>query len=210
MTRNTRARWTPEQIRILAKHYPDKTPGEMNKLLSGVFTVDQTADKAKKLGIRKSDAYRARFGIGENGCRTRGSLPWNKGIRFEAGGKSGVTRFKPGSIPPNWRPVGSTRITRDGYVEIKTAEGMFKWRLRHREVWKEHHGEYSPRGTAIIFRDGNRQNCDIDNLELLTRKQLMARNSIQNYPDEIKEVTHLRASITRKINDHKKRHNGTT
>lgn len=209
MTMNTRARWTQEQIRILAKHYPDTPTDGMNKLLCGVFTADQTSDKAKKLGIRKSDAYRARFGVRENGCRTKGSVPWNKGIRFEAGGKSGVTRFKPGSIPPNWRPVGSLRITRDGYVEIKTEEGMFKWRLRHREVWKEHHGAYPPRGTAIGFRDGNRQNCDISNLELLTRKQLMARNTIQNYPEPIREVTRLRAVLTRRINGNQKRHHRT-
>lgn len=68
---------------------------------------------------------------------------------------------------------------------------MNKWRLLHREVWKQHHGEYPPRGTALIFKDGNRQNCDINNLELITRKQLMTRNSIHNYPQEIIEVTRL-------------------
>lgn len=195
-----RSRWTPEQIRILAKHYTDKTPDEMNKLLSGAFTGKQINHKAKKLKIGKSDAYRAYFGISENGRRIKGSVSWNKGIHFESGGRSTETRFKPGSIPPNRKPVGSTRITVDGYIEIKIADGMFKWRLLHREIWKQHHCEYPPRGTAIVFRDGNRQNCDISNLEVITRKQLMARNTIQNYPKPIREITRLRTVITRRIN----------
>lgn len=180
----------------------------MEELLNHVFNSKQIGHKAKKIGIRKSQAYREMHGCSETGRRNTGSTPWNKGTSYRAGGRSPLTRFKPGAIPKNIRPVGATRITVDGYVEIKIAEGNFQWRQLHREIWKKHHGEYPPRGTVLAFKDGNKQNCAIDNLELLTRKQLMARNTIQNYPEEIKEVTHLRAIITRKINDHKKRHNG--
>lgn len=207
--RKKRQYFTPEQEEIVREHYADTTPQHMEELLDHVFNSIQIGHKAKKLGIRKSQAYREMHGCSETGRRNVGSTPWNKGTTYRAGGRSSLHRFKPGAIPKNRRPVGSTRINVEGYVEIKIAEGNFQWRPLHRENWKKIHGEYPPRGTALTFKDGNKQNCDIDNLELLTRKQLMARNSIQNYPDEIKEVTHLRAIITRKINDHKKQHNGT-
>lgn len=181
----------------------------MEELLNHVFSSRQIGHKAKAMGIRKSQAYREMHGCSETGRRNVGSTPWNKGTNYRCGGRSSLHRFKPGSVPKNRRPVGSTRINVDGYVEIKIAEGKLQWHELHRENWKKHHGEYPQRGTVLAFKDGNKQNCDIDNLELLTRKQLMARNTIQNYPEEIKEVIHLRAIITRKINDHKKRRNGT-
>jgi len=78
----------------------------------------------------------------------------------------------------------------------------------HREVWKQHHGQYPPAGTAIVFVDGNKQNCDINNLKLLTRKELMQRNSIHNLPEQLKEVLALKRAIVRKINGKQdKRHN---
>lgn len=207
--RNPRQYWTPEQEAIVREHYADSPSGQLEQLLGGLFNTRQIGHKAKRMGIRKSQAYREMLGCSETGRRIAGSSPWNKGTNFTAGGRSSLHRFKTGSVPKNYRPVGSTRINVDGYVEIKIAEGKLQWRALHWENWKQHYGEYPPKGSALIFKDGNKQNCAIDNLELLTRKQLMQRNSIQNYPEEIKEVIHLRAVITRKINDHKKRHNGT-
>jgi len=202
MSKHTKPRqyWSSEQKEIVLENYADSTPQQMKSLLNGSFDARQIADKAKKMGIRKSPAYRELHGITDTGRRRIGSEPWNKGTHYRAGGRSPIYRFKPGQIPPNRRPVGSTRITKDGYVEIKIEEGMFKWRMLHREIWKRHYGEYPPRGTALLFKDGNKQNCDISNLELLTRKQLMDRNTIHNYPEEIKELTRLRAVITRRIN----------
>ncbi|WP_218117922.1 HNH endonuclease signature motif containing protein [Nitrosospira sp. Nl5] len=163
---------------------------------------------ATMLGIRKSDAYLAspaacRLRRGDNvGSASRfkkGQSAWNKGIHFDSGGRSAETRFRPGTVPPNHKPAGTTRISKDGYLEIKIAEGMYQWRLLHREIWKEAHGEYPARGTALIFKDGNKQNCNIANLEVLTRKELMLRNSVHNLPEEIKEVIRLNGVIRRKI-----------
>ncbi len=30
--------------------------------------------------------------------------------------------FAKGNVPPNHRPVGSERISKDGYIEVKVAE----------------------------------------------------------------------------------------
>ena len=204
MSKHTKKRkfWTHEQEQIVRDHYADSSPQQMNKLLNGEFDIRQIAHKAKIIGIRKSAAYKQIYGLSENGQFLPHRDPPNKGKHFRAGGRSAETRFKPGQVPANWKPVGSTRITVDGYLEIKTEEGMHKWRLLHREVWKQHHGKYPPPGTALIFKDGNKLNCrDISNLELVTRKQLMQRNTVHNLPESLKEVVRLRASIIRRIND---------
>ncbi len=130
----------------------------------------------------------------------KGHIPWNKGKHHASTGNSLKTQFKKGQKPKNHRPVGSTRITKDGYIEIKIAEGMRQWRLLHREVWKKHHGSYPTKGQALIFIDGNKRNCDILNLRLVSRTELMSINSVHNYPKEIVQLIQLRGAIQRKIN----------
>jgi hypothetical protein len=62
------------------------------------------------------------------------------------------------------------------------------------------HGEYPPKGMALIFKDGNKLNCEIENLELVSRKDLMLRNNVHQYGPEIAQLVQLRGAITRQIN----------
>lgn len=200
--RNPRQYWTPEQEAIVSEYYANTTPKRLEDMLVGVFNSLQIGHKAKKIGIRKSQAYRDMHGCAETGLKRKGSVPWNKGKHWRAGGDASKHWFKPGSVPKNYRPVGSVRLNVEGYWEIKIAEGRNKWILLQRETWKQHHGEYPPRGSVVIFKDGNKNNCrDANNLELLTRKQLMARNTVHNLPESLKQVVRLRATLIRKIND---------
>lgn len=205
--------WTIDQIDILINNYPDSTPEQMESVFSGMLNRRQIGNKAKKLGLHKSESYKFEHGIGKNGRIIKGHLSWNKGLKgFNPDGENRETQFKAGSIPPNHTPVGTTRIDSDGYIYIKVEEGLNKYKLLHREIWKKHYGEYPAKGMAIIFKDGNKQNCNIDNLELVTRKQLMQRNSVHNLPKEIADLIALKGSLTRRINGNyptKKRHNGT-
>ena len=82
-------------------------------------------------------------------------------------GRMAETQFKKGNVPHNWRPVGSERVNVDGYIEIKVS-GPKKWMMKHRYVWQQHYGEI-PKGSMVIFKDGNRLNTDIDNLMLITQ-----------------------------------------
>ncbi len=199
--------WTDSEIEAVKCLYPDTRTADIAAKIGR--SEGQIYQKAADLGLKKSPSYLA----GPVACRLRrgdnvgkafrfkpGHQTWNKGHRFDPGGRSAETRFKKGTVPPNYRPVGSTRISVDGYTEIKVAEGIHQWRLLHREVWKEVHGEYPPKNMALVFRDGNKQNCSIENLELLTRQQLMARNTVHNLPEEIKDVIRLNGVLRRKIN----------
>lgn len=121
----------------------------------------------------------------------------------EAIARSARTRFKAGHRPKNWRPVGSERVSKDGYIEVKMREGIRGWDMKHKVVWERHNGKV-PKGYKISFRDGNTQNCDISNLYLITFEELMRKNQIHNYPEDIKELIYLRGRITREVNKQKR------
>ena len=114
--------------------------------------------------------------------------------------KTKSTRFKKGHIPKNHKPVGYERITRDGYIEVKTAEpNVFE--LKHRLVWIEHNGEIPP-GYNIQFKDGNRQNVSIENLYMISRsEQLKKENSLYaRYPEDVQYLIKLKGALNRQIN----------
>lgn len=103
----------------------------------------------------------------------KGHSPVNKGIK---GGymKANKTSFQKGSVPANYRPVGSERLTVDGYTEIKIADHQ-KWKMKHVIVWENANGTV-PKGYVVIFADGNRQNSGLSNLVLVSRKELAIMN----------------------------------
>lgn len=200
--------WTDAEIAILRARYPHELAANIAADLGR--TLPQTYNKASRLKLHKTEAFRASressvFRQGQNiGAEFRfqpGREAWNKGIAFNPGGRSSETQFKEGSAPKNRRPVGSTRIDVDGYVVIKIADGLNHWKLLHHQVWKQAHGEYPSPDMALIFKDGNKQNCDISNLELITRRENMLRNSVHRLPKELAEVIQLVGALNRKVND---------
>lgn len=109
----------------------------------------------------------------------KGSVPPNKGKKMSAElyEKCSATFFKKGNVPVNIVPVGTERITDDGYIEIKVKDGSLQknWRLKHRIVWEQHNGPI-PKGYNVQFKDGNRQNVAIDNLYIISRSDQLKKN----------------------------------
>jgi hypothetical protein len=64
-------------------------------------------------------------------------------------------------------PVGGTTM-RDGHVYIKTADG--KWKKKHELSWEEANGKI-PKGHFIFFVDGNKSNCTLENMMLVSLKE---------------------------------------
>lgn len=87
-----------------------------------------------------------------------------------------ATWFKKGSKPKNTLKVGSTRITKDGYKEIKIAEPN-KWKLYQRYLYEKAHDEELTSNDLIIFADGDKSNFDIDNLVKVSRANLLYLNN---------------------------------
>lgn len=158
-------------------------------------------------GLKKSPEYlaspAARRWDGKRGGATRfksGHDSWNAGKKgWQAGGRSAETRFRPGQMPTNHKPVGYERVTAEGYRERKIAEPK-TFRAVHVLLWEEHLGP-TPKGCAIIFKNRDKTDIRIDNLALVTRSELMRRNSYHNrYPKEIGLVIQLRGALQRQIN----------
>ncbi|MNZ19111.1 hypothetical protein D3C78_361350 [compost metagenome] len=198
--------WTIEEEQQLALLYPD-TP--MHMLMEHFGRQDRAIySKAKALGLSRSPEYLASPFAGrirpgaEQGKGTRfqkGQRAWNTGISYQAGGRASETQFKKGSKPHTWVPIGTEQI-RDGYLWRKITDhgGRHDWRQVHVMLWEQHHGQV-PAGLILVFRDRNKQNIQLDNLELITRAENCRRNSIHRYPPELKDVIRLQKKLERTI-----------
>jgi hypothetical protein len=128
----------------------------------------------------------------------KGEKPMNYGKKMapDIYEKCKATMFKKGAKPPNWKPDGSERVDVEGYTMIK-VNGKFI--QKHVHIWNQYHGEV-PKGSAVIFKDGNRQNLIIENLILVTRKELMLKNTIQRYDPELQFTMKVLSKLKKKIN----------
>lgn len=169
--------------------------------------------KAKAMGLSRSAEYLA----SEHACRLRrdnnpgiatrfqaGQQPWNAGVKgYKPGGRAPETQFKKGHKPHTWNPIGHERITKDGYLQRKMTDTGYTpndYRMVHHLVWEQHHGPV-PKGHAIVFKDRDKANIEIENLELITRAELCRRNSIHRYPPELKQAIRTLAKLKRTIED---------
>ena len=201
--------WTKEQDDMMRAFYPGNTMETMKAILGR--TESSIYQRSRTLQVFKSDAYLAspaacRLRRGDNvGAEFRfkkGQQVWNKGMKgLHIGGKE--TQFKKGTKPPNWKPVGYIRLTRDGYYEMKMAEGMQKFELLHRVIWERCNGAI-PKGQICIFLDGNTKNLEVTNLALMTKQQNMKRNTLHSYPKELAELIQLRGALNRQLNKRNK------
>ena len=65
----------------------------------------------------------------------------------------------------------------------------------HRYVWEQANGEV-PEGYVVAFRDGNRRNCSLDNLYLLSRADNARRRASEETPEARRERV-VKAQTTR-------------
>ena len=203
--------WTESEMQALARLYPDTS----NEVLGRVFGRPAMAIglKARSIGLKKSDRFMA-----EGAGRIKpGQTPWNKGVKGSTGTQEAcrATQFKPGRAPqdaPNYRPVGSLRITKDGYLEQKVTDdqGVYparRWVALHRIVWERENGQVPP-GHIVVFRQGllttDPDLITVDRLECITRSENMQRNTYHRYGKEVAQLIQLRGVITRKIREKEK------
>lgn len=198
--------WTEEEDQYLRDHYADTLSEEiaehLNRSIRAVFA------RAKLFGLKKSKAHLSSLMPAKIGEKTRfqkGQASWNKGKQMPFNENSARTQFKPGNRPQNSLQDGAITIRTDKrgvesyWIRISKAQ----WEPLKNHIWKKQHGEI-PDGYMVAFKDKNPKNCVIENLILLTRKENMLRNSIHNYPEEVKTSIRLLSKLKRKINEHAK------
>lgn len=209
--RRTKKIWSADEEQRLAKLYTDTPMPELIK----VFGRGESAiyGKAASLGLKRSDAYMA----SEHACRLRaednpgieyrfqkGDRPWNHGKKgLPSIGRMPETQFKSGAKPRNWLPIGSVRTSQDGYLQRKVTDTGYPprdWVGIHTLTWEEHHGPI-PAGHCLCFRDGDKKNTELENLELITRAERMRRNTIHRYPPELKSTIRQLSKLKRAISE---------
>lgn len=200
-------KWHPDDEDMLARLYPN-TPNETLGMLFGGRTARAIGLKARGMGLRKSEQFMA-----EHQTRIKpGSTPWNKGAKGSTGTQDGcrATQFRPGRPPAeatNYKPIGSLRITKDGYLEQKVTDDQSvvparRWVALHRLVWERVHGPV-PHGHIVVFRPGmattDPDHLTIDRVECISRRENMMRNTYHRYGEEVAKLIQLRGAITRQI-----------
>lgn len=166
--------------------YPEGMEEYIRSIARGRTTEEVAQMTAEHFGIEFSvsacRAYKKNHDITSGlDCRfKKGNVPANKGKKMspEAYVKSAPTMFKKGSIPANHMEIGEYTHTSDGYLIQKVQETGTQWErfeMVHRRIWEEHNGPI-PEGKKVSFLDGNKDNCNIENLVLLDNAENLEMN----------------------------------
>lgn len=152
-------KYTNEMLDWVKDNQADIPRSELTVMFNDKFNMDLGRGTLAALCKRKG--WKSNL----NARYPKGAVPWNKDKKGYMG--ANVTSFKKGQTPKNHRPVGSERITKDGYIQVKIAEPR-TWRLKHIAEWEKINGKL-PKGHCIRILDGDKTNCSIDNLICISR-----------------------------------------
>lgn len=89
-------------------------------------------------------------------------------------------KIKSGLWDARIKDYGAEFINRNRiHIKVRDPEtDKDKWRLKHVVLWEQAHGKV-PDGHVLIFADQNPMNCTLDNLILVSRRQLAVINKQQ-------------------------------
>ena len=166
-------KWTDEQIAFLKEQYQAHDLNAVTELINQRFDLSlkktqvRAAIKNRKITCPRS----GRFVPGQPKVPGSGAKGPNR-TTFKKG--------RPASEASNYLPIGSTRISKDGYIERKVTDDPSlvparRWVGEHRLVWEAENGPV-PEGHAIVFLDGDITNVDISNLRCVHRGVLGSMN----------------------------------
>lgn len=152
---------------------------EMAERLNAVFGTNYTT--------KQLNGYYKNHGLnsGLTGRFEKGHVSHNKGKKgfHPAGSEKGW--FSKGHTPANKLPIGTVLMKSDGYLWRKLGEGSRDWKQEHRLIWEAAHGPV-PRGHILIFLDGDRTNCVLENLAMISlaeNAQMNTRKLRSNVPE---------------------------
>lgn len=205
--------WSAKEDALMRERYPFESAEAVAAALGPQRTKTAVYARARTLQIEKAPEFLASAASGRldgsQGAGTRfatGNVPWTKG-KTGLHQLGGATRFQKGAQPANWMPIGSTRLHDKSYTWIKVSDegGGFPhgWQPLHRVLWEQAHG-IIPKDHLVAFKDGNPQHIELDNLELVSKKDWAIRHSLSNpdnYPPELAELIRTQARLMRLIKE---------
>lgn len=186
-----------ETAEVIKRCYAEMSNKEI--AISTGHTYSQIKNFATKHNLKKSEDFAKKQR--ESGYFKPGRESHNKGKKMspEVYEKLKHTMFKKHSEPHNLKYDGYARKDRDGYTLVRVGKGKFK--LKHRLIYEQHYGPILT-DQLIVFRNGDKTDLRIENLEAIDKAENMRRNTIHNLPEELKETITLLKRINIKINRH--------
>lgn len=184
-----------EQKEFIYKNVKNHSNIELTNLINQEFHLNVMVKQVKNWKQNN------RLSSGLTGQFIKGYYPVNKGDKGGHNEKIRATQFTKGHQPKNHRMIGSERLDKEGYLWVKVAEPR-SWELKHRIIWEKSYGKIS-RENVLIFADGDKTNVDLDNLLLVSRRQLiyLNRNHWITPNQELTKVGLLLADLSIKVND---------
>lgn len=163
----------------------------------------------------KSYCTRQGWKTGRTGCFDKGNVPHNKGKAFPVAANHPNCRktqfqkgHRGGKAAKLYKPIGTERVSKDGYIERKIHDGMpfqSRWRAVHLIRWEAINGAV-PDGHALKCLDGDRRNTDPDNWIAIPRALLprlagrWASMPFDQAPAELKpillQIARMRARVS--------------
>jgi len=179
-------RYTEAHVEFLRTTYKSASVSELTVLFNKHFGTSLTVGQIK--GALKN----RKITSGRTGQFEKGHKSWNSGTKGQGLTGPNPGSFKKGNVPHNHTPLWTERKGKDGYIEMSVPERNpytgFPTRYKHKHVWLwEQENGPKPKGTAVIFKDGNNRNFDRGNLMLVTRAELLAMN-LHGYKDQPAEL----------------------
>lgn len=192
-------KYTEEEKRFLSYYVSGHSYKEIQKEFIERFNWNITMSQLK------SCIGRYKLNTGRTGQFKKGNVPHNKGKKGVCAKGSEKGWFKKGNVPVQHKEVGTERITKDGYIEIKVEEPN-KWMLKHRFVWEQENGKV-PKGYIVIFKDGNRLNTGLENLILVKRSVSLRMNNtgLCRYNGELKDTAVTLANLMEETSNARKK-----
>ena len=187
-------RYTPEMLDFLRAGYLAMCLADLTVAFNREFGLDKpessirgaTRNHGMKSG-RTGQFYTGQPAVPGSGCKVPNATSYKPG--------------RPAHEARNYLPIGSTRITKDGYIERKVTDDPAlvparRWVGEHRLVWEAANGPI-PDGHVVVFLDGDRLNIDLDNLRCVPRAvlQWMNKTGLNETSGEARKAAILTAEV---------------
>ena len=188
--KGTRIAYSPRELAWIKRHRTMPRREAHAKFVDKFDRTDVSLDNFKALRTRNG------WTTGRTGCFPKGSTPFNYGKQMPYNENSARTQFKKGMrtgrANENYKPIGTERVTRDGYIERKIHDGLpmqSRWRAVHLIKWEAKHGPI-PKSHCLKCLSENKGNTDPSNWEMISRGLLPFLNGHRgpNYGQAAPEV----------------------
>ena len=169
--------WTEEEKKFLKDNikgrFADELLTKFNEHFGTELRITQLRSMIKRMELTSGIDTQFKKGMPAH----------NKGEKMEIDiySKCAPTMFKPGHRPKNTDPIGTEKLLSDGYIWVKIdnqpkVPKKVNWKQKHKLLWEEVHGPV-PDNCVVIFKDGDPTHIEIDNLECITRAQMLIMNN---------------------------------